>query len=452
MQLRQGGDVEDEGELHGVGGAQLTVQRLGAPGELVGVRVRPRVVGGVGLGHTTAALAEERIGHDGRPEFPGGRPRTLPTEGLEKSGRIAVRACRGGVDVGVGRRGVVAHRGEVEVALLGVGSDEQVDAFGGARGHGVGRLHIEDQAERAQADQRIGVGLGPQVDTRQLGHDLDEPLVGDGGEGVRTGLDAKGLRRRPGHAGGLLGAEGAQPAAALDDGVPEETFGLTMGQDTADDGGSRGLTEQGDVARVAAEGRDVGTHPPQGGDDVEQTPVGGGAGEVEEAGDAQSVVEGHEDDAVASERAAVVERGPGRAGHEPAAVHEDHHGEVAGRSLGRPHVDGEVVLPGDPAGAEVRGHVQVAERVPLGLRCRGPGLGGVAHPVPRSVGLRGREAAGAHGRCGVGDVEEDGGAVLVQTADGTLLGSCEGIRVLGHRLDLSRLISSGRTGRTRPRT
>lgn len=92
----------------------------------------------------------------------------------------------------------------------------------------------------------------------------------------------------------------------MDDRPAEEAPGFGGGEDAADDGRSGGLAEEGDVVRVTAERGDVLPDPAQRGNDVEQAAVRGCAGGVEEPGDAQPVVEGDEDDAVAREGGAVV--------------------------------------------------------------------------------------------------------------------------------------------------
>ncbi len=210
-----------------------------------------------------------------------------------------------------------------------------------------------------------------------------------------------------------------------------------MGQDAADDGGPGRLAEERDVVRVTAERGDVLPHPAQRGDDVEQAAVGRGPGEVEEPGDAEPVVDGDQDDAVTGEGGTVVHGGPCRAGDESSAVDEHHHGQAALRGGGRPHVDGEVVLAAAPAGAEVGGHVDAAEPA-LGLRRVGAGHGGVPYTVPGLVRLRRREPVGAHGRGGVGDVQEGGGAaVTAQTADGSLRDGHDGFGVVAHLWRLS---------------
>ena len=93
---------------------------------------------------------------------------------------------------------------------------------------------------------------------------------------------------------------------ALGDGAPEQPLGTGHGQQRADAHRAGRLAEDGDVAGIATEGGDVLPDPLQGGDLVEQAEVGGAVAQIEEALGADPIVDGHADDAVAGEAAAVV--------------------------------------------------------------------------------------------------------------------------------------------------
>ena len=80
------------------------------------------------------------------------------------------------------------------------------------------------------------------------------------------------------------------------------------------------LAEDGDVVGIAAEGGDVVPHPLEGGDLVEQAEVGVSVAEIEEALGADPVVDGHADDAVAGEAAAVVQVAPDPASNIPPGI------------------------------------------------------------------------------------------------------------------------------------
>ncbi|GAB3855803.1 hypothetical protein GCM10027610_089650 [Dactylosporangium cerinum] len=242
-------------------------------------------------------------------------------------------------------------------------------------------------------------GRGAQVQARKAGHRRDEPLVGHvrqrgGGRGhpectSGRGRDDRRLRRRE------------RAGAALHDGAAHESGGARVGQDSADDRGPGGLAEEGDGARVTAEVRGVGGGPSQRREDVEQATVVGGVRQAQEPGDAEPVVDGDEDDAVAGEGAAVVQGRSGRPADEAAAVDEDHDRRRTVTAGGCPDVDGEVVGAAAPAGPEVRGHVEAAEQVAGQLGRGGTGDGGVADPGPAGVRPGRGEPVPAGGRGGV---------------------------------------------------
>lgn len=151
----------------------------------------------MGAGQDPAARAEQRVAHDGGAQLAEGRLGTCLAVGLDESRRIGVGARRGVVDVGGTRGGVLAPRDQIEVALLGVGPDEQVDFCAQAFGDRFGGLRVEDEAEGAQSDQRVVMGLGLQVDADEPGGGLDQALVGDLREGIDVGFDTQGLGPPP---------------------------------------------------------------------------------------------------------------------------------------------------------------------------------------------------------------------------------------------------------------
>ena len=132
---------------------------------------------------------------------------------------------------------------------------------------------------------------------------------------------------------------------ALGDGAPEQPLGAGHGQQRADAHRTGRLAEDGDVAGIAAEGGDVLLHPLEGGDLVEQAAVGVSVAEVEEALGADPVIDGHADDAVAGEAAAVI---PGRRTRsvilEHAAGDPDHHRLPGRPEVGGPDIEGQAVL------------------------------------------------------------------------------------------------------------
>ncbi len=93
-------EIEDEGQLHHVGGAQLSVQSAGAPRELV-AEGGGLDVAGVCVGPGPTARAEQRVTHDGGPQLPEAGSRAGPAVRLDEACRIAMRARRRVVDVPV---------------------------------------------------------------------------------------------------------------------------------------------------------------------------------------------------------------------------------------------------------------------------------------------------------------------------------------------------------------
>ena len=135
--------------------------------------------------------------------------------------------------------------------------------------------------------------------------------------------------------------------AALDDGAAEQPLGARHGEQRADAQRAGGFAEDGDVAGIAAEGGDIVAHPFERRDLVEQAEVGDAVAEVEEAFGADAVVDGHADDAVAGEAAAVV---PGAGAGAVILVHAardpDHHRQVRRAQVLGPDVEGQAVLAG----------------------------------------------------------------------------------------------------------
>ena len=96
---------------------------------------------------------------------------------------------------------------------------------------------------------------------------------------------------------------------ALGDGAPEQPLGTRHGKQRADAQRPGRLAEDRDVAGIAAEGGDILPHPRERGDLVEQAEVGAPSSpvaEIEESVGADPVIDGHADDAVAGEAAAVI--------------------------------------------------------------------------------------------------------------------------------------------------
>ncbi len=188
----------------------------------------------------------------------------------------------------------------------------------------------------------------------------------------------------------------------------------TLGGGRAEEGGHAHppgrFAEEGDLARIAAERRDVVTHPPERGDLVGKPPVAearpllaiqpGLIGLLEhrmgeKAEQAQSVVDGdHHHAALARQPPPSVHASRARPGHERPAVDPDHDRSVAPIHSGGPDVEAQAVLRG---GLRLTAHERldlhrglVGDRTePIALADAGPRLhrGGRA-PAPPACGRR----------------------------------------------------------------
>src|SRR5262245_31664016 len=83
-------------------------------------------------------------------------------------------------------------------------------------------------------------------------------------------------------------------------------LGARHGKKRADAHTSSRLAKDGDVAGIAAEGRDILPHPLEGGDLVEQAEVGISVAEVEETIGANTIIDGHTYYAIAGETTPVI--------------------------------------------------------------------------------------------------------------------------------------------------
>jgi hypothetical protein len=235
--------------------------------------------------------------------------------------------------------------------------------------------------------------------------DVRDDLVGSGGQnvGIHGGqIGRRGLQPELGGAGfgdvarQFRSEEGA--GNALGDGPAEQSGCPRHRQQGRNRSSTRRLAEHGDPPGIAAERADVVAHPFQRGDLVEQPPVGRRALDLREPLDADPVVEGDHDDAVAREAGAVVLGKAGHADRVRPAVDPHHHRQtrVAAR-IGRPDVQRQPVL--------ATRHLVHAERVRLWGRR--PERQGVANAVPWSGRCRRGEAQIADRRLREGDAAED---------------------------------------------
>ena len=155
------------------------------------------------------------------------------------------------------------------------------------------------------------VGRGAQVDAREPGQAAStRRSSGMSAKASAVGSTPRASAAAAGDAGGLLGGECARPlplcTIARRNSPVASGVASTPPTIVAPADWPNRVTLPGSPPKAAI----VLPHPAQCGDDVEQAAVGGRPGDVEEAGDAEPVVEGDEDDAVAGEGGAVVQRGP----------------------------------------------------------------------------------------------------------------------------------------------
>jgi hypothetical protein len=205
------------------------------------------------------------------------------------------------------------------------------------------------------------------------------------------------------HLGGVGAGRRAQArCAALEDHAMEQPARGGHGEQHADRDRAGGFAHHGDLARIAAERGDVVPHPAQRRDLIEQQAVarvmaGREVAEVEQARQAEPVVDRDGDDALLGERHAVIQRRRARAHDERAAV-DPHHDRVRAGAGGREHVEVQAVLAGldlvgdaahhrDPRIARLGG-----DRAEVrGVADAGPRRGRRGRPEPERADRRRRE-------------------------------------------------------------
>jgi hypothetical protein len=112
VQLRKAGDIEDERQLDRVGGAEPSVQGVGAPGELVGVG------GGLGMGGM-------RAGHGPAPAHNASPVTAERSSPKDASGRVFRYVSTSRAGSGCARAAASSTSPVVEVAYLPTGTGER---------------------------------------------------------------------------------------------------------------------------------------------------------------------------------------------------------------------------------------------------------------------------------------------------------------------------------------
>ncbi len=205
-------------------------------------------------------------------------------------------------------------------------------------------------------------------------------------------IDAHGLEQVPGRGGGNLAASQLNDRRALRDGAVERACCRRARHEGKDAGAARRFADDGDVAGIAAEGRDVGLHPRQRRHLVEQAEVAGAGealavqiGQVEVAEGAEAVVDRDEHAAVAAKASPWYQgTAPVPLVNAPPWMNTSTGQRAVPSVVRRPDVQRQAVLAHRPVGQPERRLQQAGS-----LRRLRPELEGVAHRGPRRRRLRG---------------------------------------------------------------
>ena len=210
--------------------------------------------------------------------------------------------------------------------------------------------------------------------------------------------------------------------AALDDGLVKETLGAGQRHQHAHFGAPARLAEDGDVAGIAAEGRDIVPHPFEGGHDIHRA-SGASAFEIvardvfkmEIAQRTQAMIERDHHDIVGAAEVGAV--GPGRgagAGDEGAAMAPEQDGPLGARYARRPDVEVETILVALLAAAESEEFQQIGRQGEDIVILHRPVavVHGLAHAHPGLGFARRPQAQRPQRRCSIGNSLEDADAAL----------------------------------------
>src|SRR5581483_115 len=301
-----------------------------------------------------------------------------------------------------------------EVPLVAVRADQQVDPGAGSgsdaldrtRGDDVPVDHRlpEDPAYRHLAAPARGVGIRDEVGL-QLRLGLEPAIRGNRGHPLASGFDAELLREALADPLRRLDRDHRLGSPALGDGAPEQPFGTRHRQQHADAHRARRLPEDGHLAGITTEGGNILLYPLEGGNLVEQPEVGGAVPKIEEAVGTRPIVDGHADDAVPGEPAALI---PGRRSVLKHPARDPDHHRVPGRpEVGGPDIEVQAVRTG--VGRLWDEHVPSRG---IGHRGRLRAVAeGVAHAAPGLHRLWRAEAIGAKRRRRVGNALEGRDAI-----------------------------------------
>jgi hypothetical protein len=150
-----------------------------------------------------------------------------------------------------------------------------------------------------------------------------EAIERDRRDGLAGGSDAKLLGEALGHQPRVLARNHVVRSPALEDGAAEQPLGSGHGQQRADAHRPGRMAKESDVVGIPTEGGDILPHRLQSGDLIEQTKIGTPLAQIEESLGPDPVINGHADDAIAGEAAAVVRRPRSGLEHAAGEVHHD---------------------------------------------------------------------------------------------------------------------------------
>lgn len=278
----------------------------------------------------------------------------------------------------------------------------------------------------------------------------DDALHGHGEQFDRAiGGDFEQFQVALGHQRGPFGAENRGGGRGLGDGAVEQARRQRRGEQRGHAARAGGFAEDGDIARVAAEGRGIVAHPAQGGDLVVQAQIRHEfvteRGQVEEAQRTQPVVDSDHDHIAGLGQPFAVVDGLGCGAQAERAAVQPHHdrAEFVARIGGGPDIEPQAVL----------AHAQAAVDGDEARRLRRDiaEVGAVADAGPGQRGLRRAEAIGAADARGVGNAAPHGDPAVQRS--GNLTGSGfrdRHARAAGRRVIASRRCVEEPSAHTRP--
>ena len=375
--------------------------RLAAAGRAVAELVAPHPWIGRchAAGQPAGRAAEPQVGHH------------LGGDGAERivHARRAVQGLRGGGPVAerCGDQRRAGGRRTVGAQFLGVAADQDVDIAAGVAGV-ASRQHVAVDILLFPRKTRIDAGRD-----RQIFRCLGNRGGGQGaqrGQACRTARQAQAVEQFVAHRLAVGGRARRPRRGRLQDGAAKQAPGQRCVREEQGVGGASRVAADGDVGGIAAKRGNVGLHPAQGGDLVEQAVVGrrgvrilAAQGiEPQEAESAQPVLQLDHDDTLAVQ--AVVGQAAGAGSRIGAAVDIYQHRQPRIRlQRRRAQRNAQAVF--------LRAGDETLVPADIGLHAGGGRCGGIQHARPRCTRRGGQPAPGAGRGGGIGYAIEDRAAV-----------------------------------------